>query len=52
VIPQETPSAAKLSPQDKPRDVIADVLWAVMLSMRFVLPLAMLWLFYKGMTRS
>ncbi|MCI0600973.1 MAG: hypothetical protein L0Y50_11500 [Beijerinckiaceae bacterium] len=50
--PQDTPSSAKLSPRDKPRDLTADVLWYVMLAMRFVLPAAMIWLFYKGMTRS
>ncbi|MCI0465600.1 MAG: hypothetical protein L0Y57_01110 [Beijerinckiaceae bacterium] len=50
--PQETPSSAKFLPEEKPRDLTADVLWYFMFAMRFVLPAAMIWLFYKGMTRS
>ncbi|HET6376992.1 MAG TPA: hypothetical protein VFG05_01580 [Methylocella sp.] len=34
--------------KEKQPDRTAEILWKVMLSMRFILPAYMLWLFYKA----
>jgi hypothetical protein len=44
----ESSSVPQLSPNDKPTDRTAEVLWRILLAMRFILPAAMIALFSKA----
>jgi hypothetical protein len=44
----ESSSVPPLSPNDKPTDRTAEILWRVLLAMRFLIPGAMLVLFSKA----